>query len=759
MWSTVDEDTWPPIQPKRFLPLLLIHHLVEYTLKQSNTLASVLHVGGVDNITSKGKIPEYSPLTKQQSVTELFAACKVTKQISEIFSPLENSTNPQFILIEGLPGIGKPLLLQEIVCKWSDKKLLAKFKLILLIRLRDPVLREIATISQLLHHLCCEGDEGAKGIVSACNDYFCKNGGEDLLFLFDGYDEFPDSLRKDSLIANILKRSILPLCGMVVSSRPHESVHLRKQATIIVNILGFAEKEREKCIKDSLEGHPEKVTELTEYLESHHTINGLCFIPFNMIALLHLCKVGHAFPSNSVELYNHFIFSSIRQNLSRAGCPLDDTIEELSQLPKKYCAIINQLSELSFNALNDNKLIFTLDEMNSACPSIASIPEAVNGFGLLQVVQHFSPTAKTKTFNFVHFSIQEYLAAYHIASLPPQKQKVVLDEKFWSDTHANMFSIYTTLTLTKRQSKPLKEFLQRVNFMKAFKNVFAGGSNDSFIIDKKFLKDQLKCLRLFRYFLEAGDDFKAICDSIQAEKIFKDQVINLGGIPLTTYDVECVSLFLTTSPCKEWKMVSLYGCLIRDHGLSMLKRRLVKSDLTIKQLWLQCNGLTQSSASSISDLAIHCKVEELVINGNHTIGENCALYNMLSHSSLNKLHLRDISLSTNFTKVLFTKLLENNTLQCLEISNNPITDDASNTIATAMKENTSLVELWMWGTKISATAAEQFVDVLVNNDNLERLYLPLYSEDKQIEFQLVQSDINNARSQRACLKIFSIAFN
>ena len=760
MWSHVDEDAWPPNQPKHYLPLLLIHHQGEYTPKHLHSLAAVKHGGGIDEITSQGHLPKYSPLTKQESLTELFAASKITKQISEILAPLEKCSDSQFILIEGLPGIGKSLLLQEISCKWSNENLLPKFKLVLLIRLRDPSLQGISTISKLLHNLCCEGDEGAKDIVTLCNDYLFKNAGEDLLFLFDGYDEFPENLRKDSLIASILKRKVLPLCGLIVSSRPHASVDLRQQATIKVDILGFAHKERTAYIKESLEGQPEKIEELTKYLDNHLTINGLCFTPFNMIVLLHLCKVGCPFPSSPVELVNHFILSSIRQNLSKAGHPLDDSIKDLSELPKQYSKIIDQLAELSYNALNDNKLIFTFDEINSAYPDIAIIP---NGFGLLQAVQHFMPTGKTMTFNFVHFSIQEYLAAYYVARLPQREQKEVLQERFWSDVHANMFSIYTSLALTKGQPKPLKEFLKQETLVKFFKSAFSGGSNDSFTISSKFLKDQLKCLRLFRYFLEAGDDFKATCDFIQSKIIFEDQEINLGGIALTIYDVECVSLFLTNSSHKTWKMVSLHGCLIRDNGLCMLQRGLVKSKnkITIKELRLQCNALTKSSSSCISNIAIHCKVKQLVINGNHTIGESSDFYKILSDpaSNLKRLHMKDISLSSKFTIVLFTELAKNNRLQCLEISNNPITDDAGDTIATTMQKNTTLSELWMWGTKFTAAAAERCAKELVDNDNLEKLYLPLYSDDNQRKIQCMQDKINEARVYRACCKQLIIKFN
>ena len=756
-WSQVDDDTWPPNQPKQFLPLLLIHHQGEYTPKQVKALAKVMHDGDVDNITSKGFLPKYCPLTKQESLAELFATSQITKSISEVLAPLKVSNDPQFALIEGLPGIGKSLLLKEISRKWSERKLLLEFKLLVLVELRNPALQQIETFSDLLQKHCV-GVQKAKDILTA---YFNKNGGKDLLFLFDGYDELSEGLRKDSLVANILKRKELPLCGLVVSSRPHATVNLRSQATIKVDILGFAEKERIAYIKASLPGQPHKIDELTEYLENHIKINSLCFTPFNMIVLLYLYKMGLPLPHNSVELYDYFIFSTIRQSLSKAGQPLDDTIKNLSQLPKEYGKIINQLSELSFKALNENKLIFTLEEINAACPGIASDKVGINGFGLLQAVKHLSLTAPAMSFNFVHYSIQEYLAANHIAQLPHAKQKTVLDDYFWSDNHANMFSIYTTLALTKKQAKPLKDFLQNASFLKRINNIFLEVNNDPLIICSKFLKDRVKCLRLFRYFLEAGDDFKAICDSIQGGKIFENLEVNLGGIPLTVFDVDCVSLFITNSSNKEWKLVNLHGCLIRDHGLCMLQRGLDKSNIIIQELRLQCNGLTQSSSSYISELVVHCKVKQLVLNSNHTIGESTALYDMLSHSSstLEKLHMRDISLSSDYTKILFDKLAVNNTLQCLEISNNPITDDAYATIIDTLKKNTTLTELWMWGTKITAETAERCTELLVDNNSLEKLYLPLYSEESQLKILIVQDNINEARKNRKCLTNLDIKFN
>jgi len=269
----VDEDVWPPNQPKDFIPVLLIHHQGQHNIKQAAALqlAESVQLGGVD--------PRHFPQDSHQSLRKALENSKTTKRLVDILAPLQESENPQFILVEGLPGVGKSLLLQEIAYNWAIERFLQKFKLVLLIQLRSPAVQQVLLIADLFK-LVCKGDEKASHIAVTSSDYFFKNKGSGLVFLFDGFDEFPEQLQKDSLITSILKRQVFPHCGLVVSSRPHASVSLRQQATVRVNILGFAEEERKLYIEQSLKGHPEKVKELTNYLDSHVTINGLCYVPF-----------------------------------------------------------------------------------------------------------------------------------------------------------------------------------------------------------------------------------------------------------------------------------------------------------------------------------------------------------------------------------------------------------------------------------------------------------------------------------------------
>ena len=741
----VDEDTWPPNQPQDFTPLLLVHHEGQQTFKQATATQLA---------RSCRHHPKQYPPDSHQSLREALSDSKTTKQLVDILAPLQDSDDAQFILVEGLPGIGKSLLLQEMAYGWAKRNFLQKFKIVLLVQLRSPAVQQVSLVADLFQ-LVCKRETDSKEVATACSKYLFNKGGKDLVFLFDGYDEFPEHLQKDSLVADILKRKVLPHCGLVVSSRPHASVSLRQQATIRVDILGFAEEERKLYIEQSLEGHPQKVKELTNYLDSHLTINGLCYVPFIMVALLYLYDQGIPLPSNSVELYHRFVCLTICRHLAKSGHPLDNDVTNIADLPEPCYTIVKQLAKLSLKALNDNKLIFTLEEMRAACPDITATPGAINGFGLLQAVQHFGVTAKTMTFNFSHFSIQEFLAAYHVASLPVREELVVLRAKFWSNIHANMFSIYTTLT--KGNQPALKQFLQQPSFLQTFKQFFSGVKDNTtvYAVSKKFLNDQIKCLHLFRCFKEAGDE--EICQSISNAKGFDNKVINLSYTSLSPYDIECIALFLSCSPHKEWKKLNLFKCNIQDIGLRILHRDLTSCDVTIRVLDLRFNGFMKSSF--VGDLAIHCRVKELWIGGNHTIGEDPTLYDTLSlpSSRLVRLDISCTSLSSPSAIVLFTALAKRNKLQHLGINNNLITDDACTFIATAMAD-TSLVTLWMAYNKISAEAVQQLVQAIKKNNTLEELWLSHYTEDIKKRIRSLQEEVEEIRENRGCHTKLKICF-
>ena len=159
--------------------------------------------------------------------------------------------------------------MKEIAYKWGSKQLLKTFKLVLLVFLCDPSVQHISSIKDLLQLLRYRGNTRATQLTTACGDYLVQNKGKDLTFLFDGYDEYPVALQKNSLIADILSHKLLPKCALVVSSRPHVTVYLRQQATVRVDILGFTEIEQKQSIQQALRDQTQSIEKFTQYLEDH----------------------------------------------------------------------------------------------------------------------------------------------------------------------------------------------------------------------------------------------------------------------------------------------------------------------------------------------------------------------------------------------------------------------------------------------------------------------------------------------------------
>ena len=734
----LSDGTWPPEQPKEFTPVVLMHHQGQPSSKDAIALTKAVYsinLNDINAVFATGNqyiINQHPNLKCHSSCLQTFLnTSKITKDIKEILAPLEENEDPQLLLVEGAPGIGKTILLKEIAFKWSENRLLTKFKLVLLLCLRDQRVQKLSSADQLfsnyLEYATNRGDT-----AKLCYDHFSENGGEDILFLLDGYDELPLIMKEDSLIASIINHQLFPDCSLIISSRPHASVHLRQQATCRVDVLGFTEDEKKCYIQSSLKGRPQAITELSQYLNSHLSLNNLCSVPFNLAALLFLYKNGIPLPKNSTELYNLFICLTICCHMAKHGKTDRKDITDLAGLPEPYLRIIQQLSVLSLKALDIKRLVFTSEEIKQFCPDIEMIPEAINGFGILQAVEHFGITCTKRTFNFTHFSIQEYLAAYCVAHLLPKEELQILQKYFWSGTHSNMFSMYVAMTQGQHS---------------AFKCFLSDGNSTVKIADK-FLGSQLSCLRLFKCFYEAGDEEMYSC--IDKEKVFRDKIISLRFNELSPSDIECLGLLLTSSTTKQWQALNLTSCSLRDYEIRTLHQGIVGiSPINIASVDLPANFITSSSDSCISDLVINCSVKSLDASGNKTLGETMQFYTMISHpqSVLEQLWVAGNRLTTVSAIFIFRALREPNQLKTLIISDNLIDDDICDEVITTLQINKTLKRLLMSNNPIGSDCAHKMINSLFCNDVLSLLWLPAYSDEVIGAMKVKQEEINENRQK------------
>ena len=252
-----------------------------------------------------------------------------------------------------------------------------------------------------------------------------------------------------------------------------------------------------------------------------------------------------------------------------------------------------------------------------------------------------------------------------------------------------------------------------------------------------------------------------MCKIIERAEIFMSKTIDLVGTTLTASDMECISLFLTSSFNREWERLNLHYCHIQDKGLNILYRGLRQnSNVTINQLKLISNGLTRQSSSLISEITIKCKVKMLWNSDNYTIGEDQQLFSMLTDPSnvLERLSMWGTGLSSSAAIALFTILKDNNKLKKLYIDGNAITDDALDAITTTLESNNCLVILGMYGNPLSSEAITNIVECLEVNNTLQLLGLPNFPYGIQQNIRSLKEVVIKRRESRGCLVKLEINF-
>ena len=548
-----------------------------------------------------------------------------SKDISELFPTASMSS--YFILIEGAPGIGKTVLSKEIAYQWATNKLLTFKKLVFLLFLRDPNLKNMVILENLTQYLCNNTKRGAE-----LSEYLLQTKGKDLTIIFDGYDEMSEEDRSNSLVTKIISRNVLQECDLVITSRPTASLHLRDTADCRVEVLGFTEEDRLDYIQHALEGSDEKIKILQSYLQSNSTINALCYVPLNMTILLCLYEDIDTSPNNTLnidnikeiglpntqtEMYEKFILMTITRCIKRNDKKFSGKYLKISELPEPYNEIFNELLQLAYHALTKDKIVFNSDEefVQQFCKNLKS--GNCEGLGLLKVTEHVNNVS----FHFLHFSIQEYLAAYYIASLSSSRQFQLLKDTFWDIHYFNTWIMYVGITGGKKLA--WKHYISGNWFMLSTK-IFKSSK-----ISKSLLNDKIKSLHLFQCFAEIGN--KELVG-----KIFKDKVIDLSHQTLLPRDINTLCFFLLRSVNKHWTKIDLSNCNIGSIGSDILHKTFLDKSrdiLCIDTVDFSNNLLQNQSILNLLDVVNFWHASEVIIN------EDCDNYDNLFKLCLNKFSL------------------------------------------------------------------------------------------------------------------------
>ena len=313
--------------------------------------------------------------------------------------------NCECVLVEGGPGMGKSTLAWQVCHRWGRRELFDQYSTVLLLPLRDERVQQAKQVEDLFFHL---SDEKAQKQVK--QDI---GTGRDTLIILDGLDELPGHLLSEqSIFTDLLSGEVLCDATILVTSRPSATQQLltcwKQRMSKHFVIRGFNEGDIEEYAESILSG--EKLREFKKHLSIHPHIQSIMYVPLHSAIVVAVYLRHKQLPTTATQLYTWLVKTILSQYITdHPEYSGEDKVHVLGlKLPKTVHTYFIQLSKFAFKNVRDQQLIF------------ADMPEELHDLGFTDSVPElFLP--ESCSYNFLHLSIQELLAAYHVSLQSPQE--------------------------------------------------------------------------------------------------------------------------------------------------------------------------------------------------------------------------------------------------------------------------------------------------------------------------------------------------
>ena len=716
-------DKWPKVKSKEYINLALIEK---------------------EDIT-KTEVVQFKRATMHGNIDDIKKSKRATN-ISQV-AQLPDGSQPKCILVEGAPGVGKSTFAWKLCRKWGKGKLLQQYRLVVLLRLRDKSVRAAKNISNLFQYHDHQ-------IQQAAVEEIKKLRGKGVLLLFEGYDELPQEMRiESSVFLDVIMGRELPEATVLITSRPWASEFLydkcNNHISQHIEILGFTKGNIQSYLESTTANDPSLLEGLKKYISCYPHIGGLMYIPLNSAIVVEVYRNSRkdettVIPKTMTELYSSLVRSLLL-------CYLYDhpvhskkrrwRVRSFDDLPKDVYQQLCELGRIAYEGIiHEQQVIFS------------DLPEDFETLGLMQCTPElYVDEGAVVSYNFLHLTVQEYLAAFYLAQQPVEKQI----------EHCREFkAVQGEAEYYRKQWDHLQMMLRFLSGLGRFQG-YSDEVLSTLCIDIKEFGGEVQheiIVDVLHWLFEAQDDdvFATLLGSSDIQL----------RVQFVTTPFDCFVLgYCVSHSNRTWNID------IENEGMEMFVRGVMEKEThctggiaelglthdniseglrhllslpkqlinTLKQFGLQHNKLGSAACADLANLMPHMPYLEVFglfdeqINDIESLSshetkigvEDCrALCELLSSStSLKNLSIDDSALSPEVFELIINGLHHNTTLEKLVMICPHFPEQIIISLASMLRTNHTLVHLELGTCNIDSDGALQLASAMSLNNTLQRLQL------------------------------------
>ena len=386
--------------------------------------------------------------------------------------------------------------------------------------------------------------------------------------------------------------------------------------------------------------------ELIKAISSHPFIGRLVHIPINLAIITYIFYHKRSLPFSHSELYSTLVRSTILRYLRERKLDGTECLENFEQLPSIEKKQFHNICTLAFWGLQYSKVTFVSRDLR-----LCSLPDDINGLGLLNIAPVMSECGTLKCYHFMHLTLQEFCAAFHISKLSKLEQHNIFGEYKDNPKFQVVWQFYAGLNkLTTRR-------------------IFAAMIPSSNVFSPLYKSD---LVQLFMCLYEAN-----IPDLCEVAIGFMNGIIDLSFCEMDFLCCSALAYFISNCSPSSIKALNLGWCGIGDDGLLPISHALSQlcksgSYVISLDLDLSYNDITGCSAHLIAKLlSAPFLIEKFVCTGNRTLGDDgveTIVSSIIGNYMLQTLELRGCGIGIKGIHAIAKLLRGTSNLTTLDIS-------------------------------------------------------------------------------------------